>query len=79
MVIADALNRARQLTPAAVRIALSRTDMMTLLGPIEFIAYDNKSQQNKLPTYLVQWIDTKQEVIWPKEFATHKPIYPLPQ
>lgn len=78
MVIADALKRARQLTPAAVRDALSRTDMMTPLGPVKFVAYDNKSQQNKLPTYLVQWINGKQEIIWPKEFATHKPIYPPP-
>ena len=79
MVIADALKRARQLTPAAVRDALSRTDMMTLLGPIKFVAYGNKSQQNKLPTYLVQWINAKQEIIWPEEFATHKAVYPAPQ
>lgn len=78
MVIADALKRARQLTPAAVRVALSRTDMMTLLGPIKFVAYDNKSQQNKLPAYLVQWIKGKQEIIWPKEFATHKAVFPTP-
>jgi len=78
MVIADALKRARQLTSAAVRDALSRTDMMTLLGPIKFVAYDNKSQQNKLPAYLVQWINAKQEIIWPKQFATHKPVYPPP-
>jgi branched-chain amino acid transport system substrate-binding protein len=78
MVIAEALKRARQLTPAAVRNALSRTDMMTLLGPIKFEAYDNKSQQNKLPTYLVQWINAKQEIIWPQKFATHKAIYPAP-
>jgi branched-chain amino acid transport system substrate-binding protein len=78
VVIADALKRARQLTPAAVRDALSRTDMMTPLGPVKFVAYDNKSQQNKLPTYLVQWINGKQEIIWPQELATHKPIYPQP-
>ena len=78
MVIAGALKRARQLTPAIIRDALSRTDMMTVLGPIKFVAYDKKSQQNKLPTYLVQRINAKQEIIWPTEFATHKPIYPLP-
>jgi branched-chain amino acid transport system substrate-binding protein len=76
MVIAGALKRARKLTPARIRDALSRTDMMTLLGPVKFVAYNKKSQQNKLPTYLVQWINTKQEIIWPQKFATHKPIYP---
>ncbi|MGD8492208.1 MAG: ABC transporter substrate-binding protein [Desulfobacterales bacterium] len=78
MVIAEALRRARELTPAAVRDALSLTDISTLLGPIKFVAYDKKSQQNRLPTYLVQWIGGKQEIIWPKEFATHKPIFPAP-
>jgi branched-chain amino acid transport system substrate-binding protein len=78
IVIAEALKRARQLTPPAVRDAISRTDMMTLLGPIKFVAYDNKSRQNRLPTYLLQWINGKQEIIWPQKFATHKPIYPQP-
>ena len=78
MVIADALKRARQLTPAAVRDALARTNMMTLLGPIQFEAYDNKSQQNKLPAYLVQWINNRQEIMWPKEYATRKAVYPAP-
>jgi branched-chain amino acid transport system substrate-binding protein len=78
MVIADALKRARELTPATVRDALARTNMTTLMGPIKFVAYDQKSQQNKLPTFLVQWINAKQEIIWPQEFATHKPIYPAP-
>jgi branched-chain amino acid transport system substrate-binding protein len=48
------------------------------MGPIKFVAYDQKSQQNKLPTFLVQWINAKQEIIWPQKFATHKPIYPAP-
>ncbi|MBW2438175.1 MAG: ABC transporter substrate-binding protein [Deltaproteobacteria bacterium] len=79
MVIADALKRARQLTPATFRDALARTDMTTLLGPVKFVAYNQKSQQNQLPTFLVQWINGKQEIIWPSEFATHPPVYPAPQ
>ena len=78
VVIADALKRARELTPAAIRDALARTNMMTLLGPIQFAAYNQKSQQNRLPTYLVQWINNRQEIIWPKQFATHKAAYPAP-
>jgi branched-chain amino acid transport system substrate-binding protein len=77
-VIADALKRTRALTPDAIRNALSRTDMMTLLGPVKFSAYNQKSQQNRLPTYLLQWIAGQQEIIWPKEFATHKPIFSAP-
>ncbi len=78
VVIADALKRARVLTPATVRDALAGTNMITPLGPVEFVAYNKKSQQNKLPTLLVQWINAKQEIIWPKAFATHKPVYPAP-
>ncbi len=77
-VIADALQRVQELTPALVRDALAHTNMTTLLGPVQFVAYNQKSQQNKLPTFLVQWINGKQEIIWPKEFATHRPIYPPP-
>ncbi|MBW2518556.1 MAG: ABC transporter substrate-binding protein [Deltaproteobacteria bacterium] len=77
-VIADALKRTRTLTPDAIRDALSRTDIITLLGPVKFSAYNQKSQQNRLPTYLVQWIEGQQEIIWPKEFATHKPIFSAP-
>ena len=65
-------------TPATVRAELARTNMVTLLGPIKFLAYNQKGQQNRLPTYLVQWVNGKQEIIWPKKFATHKAIYPTP-
>ncbi len=75
-VIADALKRADQWIPATVRNALARTNMTTLLGPIKFDAYDQKSQQNKLPAYLVQWINGRQEIIWPQKFATHKAVFP---
>lgn len=77
-VIADALKRARVLTSATVRDALARTNMMTVLGPVQFRAYNKKSRQNKLPTYLVQWINAKQEIIWPQRMATKKAVYPAP-
>ncbi len=77
-VIADALKRAKSLTREAVRDALAETDMMTVFGPVKFISYDKKTQQNKLPTFLVQWIDGKLETVWPKEVSTHKYVYPVP-
>jgi branched-chain amino acid transport system substrate-binding protein len=75
-VIADALKRAKELTPAGIREALTTTDMMTVFGPVKFISYDKKTQQNQLPTYLVQWIDGKLETAWPKEFASKPYVYP---
>ncbi|MFH1135390.1 MAG: ABC transporter substrate-binding protein [Pseudomonadota bacterium] len=76
-VIADALKRAKELTPAGVREALVATDMMTAFGPVKFTSYDKKTQQNQLPTYLVQWMDGKLETVWPKEVASAPYVYPV--
>ncbi|MGD8880719.1 MAG: ABC transporter substrate-binding protein [Desulfobacterales bacterium] len=78
-VIADALKRTKLLDPGNVRDALAKTDRTTILGPAKFISYNKKSRQNRLPTYLVQWIDGKAEIVWPKHLATKKAIYPKPK
>jgi branched-chain amino acid transport system substrate-binding protein len=62
-----------------VRDALSETEMMTVFGPVKFVSYGKKTQQNSLPTYLVQWINGKLEIVWPKEVATARYIYPAPE
>jgi len=78
-VIVDALKRAQPLTPEGVRNALSETEMMTVFGPVKFVSYGKKTQQNSLPTYLVQWINGKLEIVWPKEVATARYVYPAPE
>ena len=77
-VIADALKRAKTLTPDGVRDALAATDMMTAFGPVKFISYGQKTQQNSLPTLLVQWINGRIETVWPKDVSTRKYVYPVP-
>ncbi|MFH1090339.1 MAG: ABC transporter substrate-binding protein, partial [Pseudomonadota bacterium] len=77
-VIADALKRSKELTSSAVREALVTTDMMTVFGPVKFISYDKKKQQNSLPTYLVQWQKGKLETVWPKNIATKPYMFPVP-
>jgi branched-chain amino acid transport system substrate-binding protein len=62
-----------------VRNALAETDMMTVLGPVKFVSYGKKAQQNKLPTLLVQWINGELKTVWPKKIATQKYIYPTPK
>jgi branched-chain amino acid transport system substrate-binding protein len=78
-VIADALRRADELTPEGVRNALAKTDMMTVFGPVKFVSYDKKVQQNRLPTLLVQWINGRLEVVWPKNIATRQYVFPTPK
>jgi len=76
-VIADVLKRAKSMAPEDVRQALSATNIQTVFGPVKFVEYDKKTNQNKLPTYLVQWIDGKLELVWPKEIASKPYVYPV--
>jgi len=77
-VVADALKRAKSITPKDVRDALAATDMMTAFGPVKFVSYDKKTQQNKLDTYLVQWQKGNLEAVWPKKISTKKFVFPTP-
>jgi len=76
-VIADALKRTKSLQADDVRQALLATDMMTVFGPVKFIAYGKMTNQNKLPTYLVQWIDGNLELVWPENTATKPYVFPI--
>ena len=78
-VIWDALKRARSFKHEDMRDALSETDIMTVFGPVKFVSYGRKTQQNSLPAYLFQWINGKLETVWPREVATEKYVYPLPE
>ncbi len=76
-VIADVLNRAKSYSSAHIKEALAATDMMTAFGPVKFISYGKMKNQNKLSTYVVQWIDGKLELVWPANLATKKLVYPI--
>jgi branched-chain amino acid transport system substrate-binding protein len=52
--------------------------MKTAFGPVKFISYGKKTQQNKLDTYMVQWQKGTLEAVWPTNVATKKYIYPTP-
>ncbi|MCX5847012.1 MAG: ABC transporter substrate-binding protein [Deltaproteobacteria bacterium] len=76
-IIADTLIRARSFKPADIKQALSETYAMTVFGPVKFISYGKFKNQNKLPTYVVQWINGKLELVWPADIATKKLVYPV--
>jgi len=75
-VLADALKRSKELTPRGIREALVKTNMMTAFGPVRFISYENKGQQNSLPTYLVQWQKGVLETVWPAIIASKPFVSP---
>jgi len=76
-VIADVLRRAKSFSPGDIKKALAETDMMTVFGPVRFVSYGRKINQNRLETYVVQWIDGKLELVWPEKFASRKYVYPV--
>jgi branched-chain amino acid transport system substrate-binding protein len=76
-VIADVLKRAKSYSRADIKEALAATDMMTAFGPVKFISYGKMKNQNKLSTYVVQWIDGRLELVWPANLATKKLVYPI--
>lgn len=76
-VIADVLKRASSTKAADIKSALEKTDMMTVFGPVKFIAYGKHKNQNKLPTYVVQWIGGRLELVWPANSQTKKFEYPI--
>jgi branched-chain amino acid transport system substrate-binding protein len=76
-VIADALKRAKSFSNADIKQALSETNIMTVFGPVKFVAYGKHKNQNKLPTYVVQWIDGKLEMVWPADLGTKKFVFPI--
>ena len=78
-VIADALKRAKPLTPKDVRETLADTNMMTVFGPVRFISYGKKARQNLPLTLLLQRIGGGLEVVWPKKVATERYVCPVPK
>jgi branched-chain amino acid transport system substrate-binding protein len=77
-VIADALKRSVSLGAKDIREALAETDMMTAFGPVKFISYGKKTQQNRVSTYLCQWINGRLQIVWPREVASVRYVYPAP-
>ncbi len=76
-VIADVLKRTKSSKNVDIKQALSETNLMTVFGPVKFTSYGKHKNQNKLPTYVVQWVDGKLELVWPADLATKKLIYPV--
>jgi branched-chain amino acid transport system substrate-binding protein len=76
-VITDVLKRAKSFGPEDIKQALKETDMMTVFGPVKFVSYGKKANQNKLSPYVVQWQKGSLELIWPKELAKTKYVYPV--
>jgi branched-chain amino acid transport system substrate-binding protein len=77
-IIVDALKRCNgEYTTESIKAALDKTDLMTVFGPVKFTSYGSKIHQNKMDTYVVQWIDGQLKLVWPKNLANADFEYPI--
>ncbi len=73
-ILAAAVTRAGSLDRDKVRDAIAATSMTTVIGPVKFRPDGTGIVQQAL----LQWINGKQELVWPKESATAPLAYPAP-
>jgi branched-chain amino acid transport system substrate-binding protein len=73
-IVANALSRAGAADREKLRDAIAATDTTTVVGPVKFRADGTGVVQS----VFVQWINGKQELVWPKESATAPLAYPAP-
>ena len=73
-ILADAITRAGSLDREKIRDAIATTNMTTVVGPVRF----RPDGTGEVKVFFQQWLKGKQELIWPKEFATAQFSYPAP-
>ncbi|MBI4589155.1 MAG: amino acid ABC transporter substrate-binding protein [Candidatus Rokubacteria bacterium] len=73
-ILANALGRAGAVDKDKLRDAIAATDMTTVVGPVKF----RPDGTGIVPSVFNQWLNGKQELVWPKEYATVPLAYPAP-
>lgn len=57
-----------------IRDYIAKTEFQTINGPIKFSGSENM----RTPSMILQWQKANLEIIWPKDTATAKPLFPKP-
>jgi branched-chain amino acid transport system substrate-binding protein len=73
-IAAAALAKVRAADHAKLRDAIAATDMTTVIGPVKL----RPDGTGIVQAAFAQWQNGKQELVWPKEFATASLAYPAP-
>jgi branched-chain amino acid transport system substrate-binding protein len=74
-IVAAAIAHAGAVDRDKVRDAIAATDMTTVIGPVKFRPDGTGIIKSGL---FAQWINGKQELVWPKEWASAPLAYPAP-
>jgi len=78
IVAADALNRAKSLDKNAIMAALKATNLMTPVGPVQFLDQAGFRNQNPIPMVVEQVQGGKFVTVFPSSIAPGRPKYPTP-
>ncbi|MBI2219215.1 MAG: amino acid ABC transporter substrate-binding protein [Candidatus Rokubacteria bacterium] len=73
-ILAAAITRGGSLDRDTIRDAIAATDMTSVIGPVKF----RPDGTGVVQAVFVQWINGKQQLVWPKESATAPLAYPAP-
>jgi branched-chain amino acid transport system substrate-binding protein len=73
-ILAAALAKAGSADREKVRDAIAATDMTTVVGPVKFRA----DGTGVVRSVFLQWLNGKQELVWPRDSATAPLAYPAP-
>jgi branched-chain amino acid transport system substrate-binding protein len=74
----------KEINRETIKEALEETKLMTAMGLVEHKAWTDEAghsytNQGLPPTYVMQWQNMGQEVVWPKEAASADYIFPAPK
>jgi branched-chain amino acid transport system substrate-binding protein len=73
-ILAAAAARAGSADREKLRDAIAATELTTVLGPVKF----RPDGTGVVQSVFLQWLNGKQELVWPKESATAPLAYPAP-
>lgn len=76
-VLLDAIQRAGTLDPQAINAAIGQTNKTYVAGPVDF-ASGPGGHTSTLPSFMLQWQNGQEQVVYPAQKATARLIYPLP-
>jgi branched-chain amino acid transport system substrate-binding protein len=76
-IVVKILNSTNDHSSDGLKKALDNVDMNTVFGHVKFTSYDNKIHQNKMNTYVVQWLNGNLKLVWPQNLANAKFEYPI--
>ena len=74
MLIADALMRAEEITPEALRTALANSEYTDHVLPQGAVIFDEAGENINSAGVLIQIQDGKQVIVYPKEYAENEII-----